>query len=409
MQVEIDKCCDIKTTKIIYSNNEQLPYHLQRALKKIAKEEGYVSYDITSREISTAGGNYMALLYEADIKGETRVGRKETNLFIKCAITAEKLKIIDITDLYTKELFYYTDLSKVYNDLEEQAAVPLEERYKSVKSYNGSTNEAIILENLTKDDFTTIYRMNVMPLKFAELSVQQLAKFHSLNMVIELKMPEYFERNLKNLKYSIEFNDTFASMLHKFYECSASMLDCETRNKLDKQLPEHIENYQRYLAGDKTEVKCLCHGDYRMNNILMKMKDNIVTEVIPVDYQLMFYGSPIIDFLYFIYGGTDKEFRSKYMNHLKEMYFKTMEGYLRYFNVDINAVYPRKTFDKDYENCLEYGFQVTLFFGPINFTDENEIPDFHNNSVEELNINANYLFEGRLRGAIDEMIELGKL
>ncbi|XP_014356340.2 uncharacterized protein LOC106709144 [Papilio machaon] len=405
MQVE-EKYQDLDTTKIVCVTQNELPCQLQAVLKNIAREEGYLNYKILSRSISTEGGNYMATLYEVDLKGRTKDGEKETNMFIKRVISQEHIKIIDVSDIYSKELFFYNDLSKLFIKLETEAGVPLEERYKSVKSYNESDTEAIIMENLSKEGFTTLYRMNVMPLKFAELSVQQLAKFHALSFIIERKRPEYFEKKIKSLKHSIHYGEDFVEFCNNMYKFSSTQLSNEIKAKIESKAEEYMKNY---LTGHKTEVKCLCHGDYRMNNILVKITEGEITDVIPVDYQLIYYGSPIVDFLFFIFGSTDKEFRRNHFNHLKDMYHETMEQYLKYFDIDINMVYPRKKFEMDFEDNLVFGLEFYLYVAPIIFTLEDDVPDFNKVDLSEVKVKLDSRYYERLQGIVDDMIEWGKL
>ncbi|CAG4946481.1 unnamed protein product [Parnassius apollo] len=217
-------------------------------------------------------------------------------------------------------------------ELQIEAEVPLHERFRVVQSYSESSTEAIILKNVAKEGFATFYRMDVMPLKFAELAVQQLARFHGLSFVIQQKRPEYFERKIKTLKQSLKLNDDFRAFCRTFFNYSVEGLDSE-----------------------------LVEGE--------------VTEVIPVDYQLLTYGAPITNFLYFIYGATDKEFRRNHLIHLKDIYFETTDNFPKYFEMDIGSVYSTKEFERDYVECLGYGLQFMLFIFPLVFTLESDVPD----------------------------------
>ncbi|CAG4946484.1 unnamed protein product [Parnassius apollo] len=404
-----EQCCEFNLQKLVCSNREKLPANLQKAINKIAEEEGYLSHEILHRTISTEGGNYLALLYEVDIKGRTCEGEKETNIFIKYTISDECLKITNISELYFKELFLYRELSVIFTELQIEAGVPLHERFRVVQSYNESSTEAIILKNVAKEGFATFYRMDVMPLKFAELAVQQLARFHGLSFVIQRKRPEYFERKIKTLKQSLKLNDDFRAFCRTFFNYSVEGLDTEVRKKLEQALPKLLENYIKYLKGDEMKVKCLCHGDYRMNNVLMKLVEGEVTEVIPVDFQLLHYGPPIIDFIYFVFGATDKEFRRNHLIHMKDMYFETMDNFLKYFEIDIGSVYPRKEFETDFVEYLDYGLQFMLFIFPLVFTLESDVPDFNKNETTDVKVNLDHRFYDRLQGVVDDMIQYGKL
>lgn len=61
----------------------------------------------------------------------------------------------------------------------------------------------------------------------------------------------------------------------------------------------------------------LCHGDFWSNNILFSYDDNEeVKDLIIIDYQLVNFGHPAYDLVYFMYLNTDLEFRDA---HLKDV------------------------------------------------------------------------------------------
>ncbi|CAH2039244.1 unnamed protein product, partial [Iphiclides podalirius] len=403
-----DTCEVLNLTELVLLDRDKLPDGLKSTLENIAEKEGYATYDITNRTISV-GGSYMAVLYVADIKGKVNNKEEETSLFIKHAITQDNVKIMNVSEIYWKELFVYGELSKIFEELENEAVIPPDKRYKLVKFYKESNTDAIILQNLAKEGYSTVYRMGVMPLKFAELSVQQLARFHALSFVIEQKRPEYFKRKIKSLKTSQIFNDDFNKYCENTFKLSVSGLDERRKRMLEGKFPEYLELYKQYIASDEGKIKCLCHGDYRMNNILMKTTNGIINEVIPVDFQLLYYGLPMIDLIYLIYSSTDKEFRDKHLKALKDLYFDTMENYLQYFAIDINSVYPRKQMEADYDDCLKYGLQIMLLMMPYTFSVENYEPDLNKSDLFDITLNLDRTYYDRLNGVIDDMIEYGKL
>lgn len=61
----------------------------------------------------------------------------------------------------------------------------------------------------------------------------------------------------------------------------------------------------------------LTHGDFWSNNILFSYsEDGSVEDLIIIDYQLINYGHPAYDLVYFIYLNTDLAFRDA---HLKDV------------------------------------------------------------------------------------------
>lgn len=95
----------------------------------------------------------------------------------------------------------------------------------------------------------------------------------------------------------------------------------------------------------------------------------------PLDYQLSYYGHPVNDIIYFIFGATDREFRMKHLDHLLSLYYDTMENYLLYFDIKSESVYPRKQYERDFKERLDYAIVVGLINLPFIFSPEDDFID----------------------------------
>lgn len=254
---------------------------LDQCIDNIIKKEGYISCYVQKKRISTDGGNYLGNLYEVDIKGKTKHGDKETPIFVKAmAPDAIDIELISLDNVYNKELFAYTELSKVFNELQDDAKVPANDRFKRAKSYDESYSKAIILENVTKRGFKTWFRMDCVSLKMAEVCIAQLARFHGLSFVLKDKRPGYFESTIKPLNQPFVFGtDARETFCEKFTRAALEYLDEDMRRRVEDSIPAVMEKYPQYLQ-EESLMRCLCHGDYRPNNIMVK--DVVRTDIISV-------------------------------------------------------------------------------------------------------------------------------
>lgn len=64
-------------------------------------------------------------------------------------------------------------------------------------------------------------------------------------------------------------------------------------------------------------------------------------EVVVIDHQTMLIGSPIIDLLYLIFSGTDKEFRDQYYEKLVDLYYTQLNDAMKRLDID---TYSREDF-----------------------------------------------------------------
>ncbi|KAG6463913.1 hypothetical protein O3G_MSEX014150 [Manduca sexta] len=158
-------------------DSKLLPPKLNNSINKIIIKEGYNSYELEHKQFCTKGGSYLGDLYEIDVKGVTKEGVKEINIFVKNIVqNEENLKILSIPNAYKTEMFAYKELYKVFNELQDEAAIPLQDRYKMVKSFEECNSEAIILENVARKDYKTVHRMDVISLNYAEVAFTAVSK-----------------------------------------------------------------------------------------------------------------------------------------------------------------------------------------------------------------------------------------
>ncbi|XP_032529885.2 uncharacterized protein LOC116779609 [Danaus plexippus] len=387
--------------------DKQMNRSVQETLEQIIAKEVYKSYEIFIKKLSTDGGNYFGDLYEIDVKGTTAKGFKEINLFVKQAIKMNPTEsVLNVNSIYQNELLVYTELSKVYSNLQDEAGIPSSERFKMVNSYNESNEDAIILENLSKKGFEVRNRMDVVSLSFAIASIKEIAKFHGLSFVLEHKESDYCYNKLKKLQSPIQVNDSMKELVKMLSNDIVKYFDCDIQKKLRNFSDKICDKLPKYFQGKTGSVKCLCHSDFRINNILFKEKGSESAEAILIDYQLIFWGSPVFDLLYFFYICTDREFRKNHMTYLKNIYHDTLRNYLNYFKIDVDKIYPKNIFLDDFEDHLEVGLLVAFYGLPFCFTREEEVPDFKDN-VTDMKIKLHDSFVERFEGIVDDYLEWG--
>lgn len=76
------------------------------------------------------------------------------------------------------------------------------------------------------------------------------------------------------------------------------------------------------------------------------------TDVIPVDYQTLQLGSPIIDLLNFIFTATDGPFRAKYYQKLIDHYYSEFSVALARLGLNVAHAFPRETFEAELKEVL---------------------------------------------------------
>lgn len=107
--------------------------------------------------------------------------------------------------------------------------------------------------------------------------------------------------------------------------------------------------------------------------------------------------------------GTDQKFRRNHIDHLKNVYFDTLEQYLLHFNVKTDDVYPRKEFEKQYRECMDYGLFIAMYFLPFCLVIEGEEPDLGVDDLTTLEFNLDERFDKRIEEIVEDFIHWGYL
>lgn len=91
-----------------------------------------------------------------------------------------------------------------------------------------------------------------------------------------------------------------------------------------------LNEYMKKPAGD---IYTLCHGDFWSNNILFSYDEadqdkTDPKDLILIDFQLINFGHPAYDLVYFIYLNTDLAFRDAHLREVLKIYHDTFSTYI---------------------------------------------------------------------------------
>ncbi|XP_045502214.1 uncharacterized protein LOC123699330 [Colias croceus] len=105
---------------------------LGELLHKIAKEKGYKDYKLDIKQTSSEGANFSSALFTVTISGK---GMNDINIFAKVANLGEKVREKTPLDIFKNEILFYTDVIKIYKQIEEKHNVPIEHRLLTPEIY----------------------------------------------------------------------------------------------------------------------------------------------------------------------------------------------------------------------------------------------------------------------------------
>lgn len=151
-----------------------------------------------------------------------------------------------------------------------------------------------------------------------------------------------------------------------------------------------------------------------LNNIIFKIilcmfQAGKIKHLIPVDFQAVHPGSPAIDLLYFIYSGTDEEFRRLHLNQLLDHYYSTLSYFLRRIDIDPEQAYSRKDFDEEYKNMLGHGLCTAIMLLPIVLASNENAPNLGKGLLSLGQMKSDDNFRKRFMPILNDFVKWGVL
>ncbi|XP_052755703.1 uncharacterized protein LOC113515760 [Galleria mellonella] len=386
---------------------------LHKVLDDIVKKNNYINPTVAVNPISTGGANYSSSLYTIIV---SESGKEDLQLFAKVLVTNENLsaqlpmKIVDL------EQFFYVDLLKKYENIQNAHNLPVEKRLIVPKYYGCYPKEpvaqTIVLENLTVKGFTTHDRFKSIDWDYAAKAMESLAKFHALSMAYSENNPVEFEQVVEKIKGNGEM---IAGILKRMYQqhinTTLAVIPEKHKNKLQKYLDTEV-NTELMFKNKSLQRPILCHGDYRPSNLMHRVNENGALEVIPVDFQTIQYNSPLYDLMYFIFTGSDEKFRREHFQDLTDHYYQELSNALRSLKLNPDVIYPKTTFELELKEYLPYGLVTAIYSLPIITVETENAPVIRDDASIEvydsfLQTKTGPLYPERMNGVINDFFRWG--
>ncbi|CAB3244346.1 unnamed protein product [Arctia plantaginis] len=383
---------------------------LNKLLLQVAKEQNFINFDLKIKPVSSGGANFSSTLFNVSITE----GDKVVHLFVKVAAAGEQLRTQGGSKVYETEIFAYTKLAEVYKGLEEEHQVPEEHRLKFAKFYGCNPTvfeETLVLEDLVEAGYVAFDRFKCFDLKYATSALTELAKMHALSLAYGVYHPgAYIEviDYVNKRNWVVQAGSSLVGYLETVFATALKNAREETKDKLQR----FLEKFDKAAYGDFYRTSgppVLGHGDFRPSNLMHKVCDDGTVDIKVVDMQTLYGGSPVIDFLYFIFTGSDEQLREQHFETLQDHYYTQLCVSMKRLGLDPDKVYSRENFQSELKEKLVFGLVHSTLILPILLA--NDTPEVN----EELTlsamaeIKATDLCIERLNGVINDYVKWGIL
>ncbi|XP_022837605.1 uncharacterized oxidoreductase dhs-27-like isoform X2 [Spodoptera litura] len=385
---------------------------LRGVLDKVVAKLQLPRANISIKNLTSGGANYTSALYSVTI---TAPDQADLKLFAKVADVNVKLrKQMNIELLYSTEQIFYNHLVGVYEKLQDKYCISPEHRFVFPKFYGGDETlgqETVVMQDMTSSGYSPYSRFESIDWEHAAVAVEDLARMHALSFAYQKDDPENFTKDTDRLRFVRDKID-FANLKKTWSQIGESALQIvkeEHKDKLRKIISDCSTQDVFYKFRGPLSTIVLCHGDYRVSNLMFRRENGRLQQVV-VDYQTVHSGCPVTDLLYLEFLGTDQAFRNKYHDRLYDYYFSELTKALDRYEIDINKVYPRATFEKEIKEMYSVALTIAMVVLPLVLVDTDRAPLMSKiEGVSDFAIKPSQLFATRFRELVSDCIEWGGL
>lgn len=338
--------------------------HLEQVLKPHLEECSRILKS-TVKCLTQPGENYGSLMLSVDIiliddKDEERTVHLVAKM---CPPNQWLRKMFNIPVTFKKEAGVYRDVSLVLREFQEEYGLShmtdiFPKYYGSRLSLDPNSEEVdddaiLLLENLKNQGYKVGDRFEGFDLQTSEVIVKALATLHSVALALKIKKPVTFQTRIAPKLAKMKGFDELTEEQRQHGE-DVLMGVLEKHSEFTPYL-ERIRNYCR--QGEKAFQKghdarepfaTIGHNDFWVNNILIQ-KNGDQINVKFIDFQIVDYGSPARDLIFFLYISVQNAVAAKHGADLIQLYYDSFIRGLKLFECDTEP-FSYTAFEKELQH-----------------------------------------------------------
>ncbi|KAJ8942640.1 hypothetical protein NQ318_013353 [Aromia moschata] len=362
----------------------QLSPGQSNAIDRIAEEEGFEDFDVTTNAGSLKGDNYMGVITKVGVKNH----RKKLDLILKSASSNVKLReIVPIRKAFVREITIYETVFPAFDEFLKENGCP--EGFSGHPKVYGTCNEEneefLLLENLKEIGYDLWERTTPMDWDHVALVLKEYGKFHAISLAMKEKNPEIYDKLTKDLTNVFARDGQDQDEMKEIIEREArkALSNGIKAVKGNRKAEEAMEKFSDTIFQFFQELQMpenhlvLLHGDCWCNNLLFKYEDPKTkrpSKVCLIDWQLSVKGSPAVDLSYFLFTCAPKEILADHQKYLK-IYHDAASETLRNVGCDPNTVFPFALLEKHWRKYAKFGVYLAVMVLKLMLSEKSEVPD----------------------------------
>ncbi|XP_017079630.2 uncharacterized protein LOC108113547 [Drosophila eugracilis] len=325
------------------------------------------------------GENYGAILSRIRLVYRNRLGSKvEEHLIAKTILENEDVETKEKKapyDIYNRELEIY---EKVLPKLQKIAGEQLCPTVLHIDRQRG----ALIMEDLRYKGYVMAPRLERLNEHHVSLVLRKLAKMQAASAVLEENSKESpfsltkYDRGFFN-RYTESFSAYFLGCLMSCanylktqpgYGCQAKLLE--------NLAPHYMRLGLRCFQPEDAHINVLTHGDLWTNNMMFKYEEGVPSDVLLIDFQYAFWGSPTLDIHHLLNTSAVEQVRSELQIKMRCVYHDVFVEELKRHGFKSQRLPSRKQFHLESEQKRFYAVHCGLLLQPVLLNTDETDADF---------------------------------
>ncbi|XP_055856494.1 uncharacterized protein LOC129919585 [Episyrphus balteatus] len=347
-----------------------------KILTKYSKSPIKEIKSFTKQPATAKGENYASVMTLLNVKYVTEQnGTVESVSFIvKSRVDNEVFSAIEEEyNIFQRELQVYSVFMKEAEDLLRSIGDETIFGPRAIYLEDG----VIVQENLKIKGYHIVDVKKGLNLDQITAALEKLAKFHATSMVLYRKNPELFKHHMAG---NISENPT---PLHYVYTnaIETSIEYCKSNKNLQQYVPK-LEEFGTKIVPKMINVfsrnkvdrfHVLNHGDLWVNNMMFKSDKDVLF----VDYQEGYFGSPGIDLNWFIFSSWPTDIFTNQRDQLIEVYQNVLKNVLQKLEYD-QRIPTTEDVKREIVNKGYHGLSTATCLLPILINENQELADAMN-------------------------------
>ncbi|KAG4073260.1 hypothetical protein HA402_008606 [Bradysia odoriphaga] len=343
---------------------------------------------------SKMGDNYMSVVKRIKIIGTLANGPDDDSVFTRTLIVKRQIaslsrrQLFRCDEAFENEIAAYCHLIPVFREhYPHQVPYPL--CFFAGKDNDG---EVVILEDLCESGYKMVNRLKGLDYDHCKIVVQELAKLHSISLIMKKEKPVQFREALDSVKEIVYCPEAFEFYKHSLDSSLREALSSLRAHNVEGELNEPIAKLSKLkgeifkimseqILQNTDDFSVVCSGDLWINNLMFRYKGCEVEGVKFIDLQTVRYTSPVIDILHFLFSSTDKQLRVDRLDQLLSDYVSELIHCICASDLpdtDIKTyskLYTVTNIKRQFMDKVMYGLGIAMWLLPaVTFHPEN-IPD----------------------------------